>query len=195
MSVVLLSYHTATAMGHTQNIFFTMNFDLLFLANLLEADPGLIFWTTIVFLILWFFLGRTAWKPITSALRSREEKIDNALKEAEKAREEMANLKADHERLISEAKEERSRIIKEAKEIKDGIVNEAKDKAKEESAKILADAQEAIKNEKMAAITEVKNLMGNNAITLAEQVLKRELKDKSEQEAFIEAEVKRISLN
>ena len=167
----------------------------MILASIMEPDLGLFFWTTLVFVLLWILLGKMAWKPITEALRSRESKIEDALHEADKARREMATLKADHERLLVEARDERNRIIKEAKEIKDSVIADAKDKAKAEAAKIVSDAQTIIQNEKMAAITEVKNLLGNATIDLAQEVLKRDLDNEQAQRDFIAKEIEKIDLN
>lgn len=167
---------------------------MLLLSSLLTPELGLIFWTTLIFLLVWGFLGKMAWNPIIGALNERETKISNALNEAEKARQEMANLQSEHLKLLNEAKEERSRIIKEAKEIKESIIGEAREKAKADAAKIVTDAQVAIENQKMAAITEVKNMIGLQAISLSEQILRRELKDRKDQEAFAAEQVKKLSL-
>jgi len=140
-------------------------------------------------------LGKYAFKPIANALKAREQKIEDALAEAQKAREEMKSLTADNEKLLNEAREERAKIIKEAKEIKDSIVADAKDKAKTEASKVLADAKSEIHNQKMAAITDVKNQIGSYSIELAKQILGRELKNSSEQEAFVAQEVKKITLS
>lgn len=166
---------------------------LLLFSALLTPEIGLIFWTTLIFLLLWTLLGKFAWKPIVNALKEREHKIENSLKQADIARQEMANLKTDHERLLNEAKEERAKIIKEAKEIKDSIISEAKEKAKSESAKIIEDAKLEIHNQKMAAITDVKNLIGTTAIDLAKQVIKRELNDTVAHERFVKAEIEKLA--
>jgi F-type H+-transporting ATPase subunit b len=168
---------------------------MLLLNSLMDPSLGIIFWTTLVFVILWFFLAKFAWKPIASALKEREQGIANALSEAEEAREEMASLKAGHEEILIEANEEKANILREAKEIKESIINDAKDKAKAEATKILEMAKDEIHNEKMAAITDVKNLIGSSAVSLASQVLSRELNDKNAQQSFIEQELKRIKLN
>ena len=168
---------------------------MLFLSALLTPDLGLIFWTTLIFLVLWFFLGKFAWNPIVNALRDREDKIENSLRQADIARTEMANLKADHERLLNEAKEERAKIIKEAKEIGDSLVNDAREKAKIEAAKIVADAKTEIHNQKMAAIIDVKNIIGTTAINLAKQVIKRELNDTAAHQRYNAAEIDKIKLN
>ncbi len=68
--------------------------------DLVTPDIGLVFWTTLVFLIVLVILRRMAWKPILNAVNEREESIENALAAAEKAKEEVANLKADNERIL-----------------------------------------------------------------------------------------------
>lgn len=168
---------------------------MILLSALLTPDIGLIFWTTLIFFLLWTLLGKFAWKPMVEALKNREAHIESSLEEAAKAREEMAKLQSSHEKLLNEAKEERAAIIKEAKDIKDSIIAEAKGSAKAEAAKILADAKAEIENQKMAAVIEVKNLIGNTTINLAKQVLGKELSHKNAHESFIKKEIKNIRLN
>ncbi len=163
--------------------------------SLVTPDWGLVAWTTIIFLLLWLLLGKYAFKPIAKSLEDRQNSIDDALSQAEKAREEIASLKADNEKILREAREERAQIIKEAKDQAKRIVDEANDKAKDEIAKKHSDAIAEINNQKMAAIMEVKNMIGAETVKLAENVLSRELSDKSSQEAFIAQEVSKINLN
>jgi F-type H+-transporting ATPase subunit b len=68
--------------------------------ELVTPEWGLIFWTTISFLILLFILRKFAWKPILNAVSDRESSIQKALAEAEEARREMQNLQADNERIL-----------------------------------------------------------------------------------------------
>ena len=161
----------------------------------IEPDPGMLFWTTLLFLTLWFVLGRFAFKPIAKALKDRENSIDDALKSAEKARQEMANLNAKNEELLKQAQEERSKILREAQETKDKIVKDAKGKAKEEAAKIITNAKLEIENQKQAALTEVKNQVGLMALDIAEKVIRKELKGNADQENFVNTLVQDIQLN
>ena len=84
--------------------------------ELLTPGVGLIFWQTVVFLILLFLLSKLAWKPILSSLKEREETIRTSLDMAEKAKQEMAALKADNEILLKEAREERDKILRDARD-------------------------------------------------------------------------------
>ena len=136
-----------------------------------------------------------AFRPIQAALKKREEDIQSSLDEAKNAREEMANLKAENEELLQQAREERAKILKEAKEAKENIIKEAKDKAKEEAKKIVVAAREEIENQKMAALTEVKNQVGVIALDIAEKILRKELDNNSEQEAFVKRLVDEANAN
>lgn len=163
--------------------------------ELVTPSIGLIFWSTLSFLILMFLLTKFAWKPITSALKEREESIDNALKQAEAAREQMLALKNDNERLLNEARAERDRLLKEASEIKDQILAKAKSDAKSEGEKMITAAKEAIEREKLNAMNQLKAQVAVLSVDMAEKVLRKTLADRSQQEAFVNDNLKSISLN
>src|ERR1700679_4031239 len=112
--------------------------------DLLTPGFGLIIWTLLAFLIVFFILKKFAWKPILSSLKDREDGIADSIATAEKVKAEMAQLKNENEALLAKAREERAQLLKEARETRDKIVGEAKDSAKEEAAKIVADARLAI---------------------------------------------------
>lgn len=156
---------------------------------------SLLVWTTILFLTLFFVLRKFAWKPILNSINERESHIENALNQAKKAKEEVAMLTAQNEQIIKEAKAERDAILKEATEMKNKIVNEAKDAAKVEGAKMIESAKKTIENEKMAAITDLKNQVANLSINIAEKVVKGELNNKSEQEKLVANLIKESNIN
>jgi F-type H+-transporting ATPase subunit b len=162
---------------------------------LVKPDLGLVVWMTLAFGLVFFVLSKYAWKPILKAVQTREHNIDEAISKAEKVKLEMAQLQSDNEALLSKAREERAAMLKEAKETKDKMINEAKDIAKAEAAKIIADAQQAIQAQKMAALTDVKNQVGNLVIEVSEKVLKRELNNKTEHESYIKSLTENVKLN
>ena len=162
---------------------------------LVLPDIGLVVWSTLAFSIVLFVLGKFAWKPIMKSIREREDSIDESLAMAERVKTEMAQLKNENEALLVKAREERAQLLKEARETKDKIINEANEQAKVEANKIITDAQAAINQQKMAAITEVKNQVGNLVIEVSEKVLRRELANKADQEVYINTLAKEIKLN
>ena len=163
--------------------------------ELVTPEIGLIFWTTVVFSLLLVVLKKYAWKPILSAVDERNKSIEDALKAADKAKEEMLSLNADNERILMEAKKERDILLKEGREIKDSIIAEAKDKAKVDAEKILTTAKEQIINEKMKAITELKNQVANLSIEIAEKILKSELQDLNKQKELVTTAITNKDLN
>ncbi len=163
--------------------------------DLLLPHLGLMVWVLLAFLIVFFLLRKFAWKPIITGLNERESNIADSIASAEKVKLEMAQLKNDNEKLLAEAREERAILLKEAKETKDKIINEAKDEAKVQAAKILADAQASIQHQKMAALTDIKNQVGNLVVEVSEKVLRRELANKAEQENYIKQLAGEVKLN
>ena len=170
---------------------------MLFLADfsVMKPDPGLIFWTFLIFLLVYLILGRAAFRPIQKALKKREDDIQSSLDEAKKAREEMTQLQAQNEQLLKEAQEERAKILREAKDTKDTIIKEAKDEAKKEAQKIVADAKEQINNMRMETMTNIRNEVGNMAVDIAEKVLRNKLQGDKEQEALVTKLVDEIKFN
>ena len=162
---------------------------------LVKPDLGLVIWMTLTFFIVLFVLAKYAWKPILKAVKSREDNIDNAISQAAKVQAEMAQLKNDNEALLTKAREERATMLKEAKDIKDKMITDAKDLAKAEANKIIVDAQAAINYQKMAALTDIKNQVGNLVIEVSEKVLRKELSNKAEQENFIKQLAGEVKLN
>jgi F-type H+-transporting ATPase subunit b len=163
--------------------------------ELLTPSPGLLFWTLLAFLIVFFILKKFAWPAIINGLNEREKNIAESIASAEKVKLEMAQLKNDNETLLAKAREERAQLLKEAKETKDKMINEAKDLAKEAASKIVADAQASINHQKMAAITELKNQVGNLVVEVSEKILRRELSNKAEQENYIKQLAEEVKLN
>jgi len=154
--------------------------------DLLLPGIGLLFWTLLAFGMVFFLLRKYAWKIIIDSLNEREKGIAESLDAAKKVKAEMAQLKSENEALMAQAREERSQMLKEAKETKDKLINDAKDQAKAEAAKILADANAAIQTQKMAALTDIKNQIGNMVIDVSEKVIRRQLDNKAEQEKYIQ---------
>ena len=115
--------------------------------ELLLPGVGLIFWTLIAFILVFFILRKFAWKPILSSLDRREKTIADSLETAQRVKAEMAQLKNENEEMMAKAREERGAMLKEARETKDRIINEAKEQAKVEANKIIVDAQHAINSQ------------------------------------------------
>ncbi|WP_369048807.1 F0F1 ATP synthase subunit B [Tenacibaculum sp. UWU-22] len=159
-----------------------------------QFSVGLFFWQLILFIALYLFLKKFAWKPILNAVTDREEGIKNALASAEEAKKEMQNLQADNDKLLKEARAERDAMLKEAREIKDNIITEAKEEAKEEAAKMIVNAKATINQEKQAAVADIKKQVAELSIGIAEKVVKKELASSSDQTKLVEDMLQNITL-
>lgn len=157
-------------------------------------DYGTLFWMVIIFGIVVVILKKFAWKPILKALKDRETSIDNALSSADKAREEIKGLKADHEKVIAETRKEKEAILNEARDVKDKLLAEAKAQAEKEGQKMVDSARQQIEAEKKAAISEMKKQVVELSVLVAEKVIQKELKDKNVQEDVIEGLLKDLKL-
>ncbi len=163
--------------------------------QLINPGFGLVFWMTLIFLVVLFILRKYAWKPILESLKEREDSIESALQAAEQAKKEMAELQAKNEELLKKAREEKDALLAEARNMKDKIIAEAREKANQEAKMIVENAREQIEMEKQAVLSEVKNIIASYSIEIAEKVLREELADKKRQQAYVAKLLKEIQLN
>ncbi|MFM7329886.1 MAG: F0F1 ATP synthase subunit B [Bacteroidota bacterium] len=162
--------------------------------DLLTPGTGLLFWQTVVFLALFFFLAKFAWKPILSSLKEREESIQQALDAAEKAKQDMAALQAGNEKLLREAREERDRIVRDAREAANRLIDQAQTEAKKSADKMIEDAKSVINTEKQSALREVKSQVAMFSIEIAEKLVKKNLSSDKAQKDLAESYLKEINL-
>jgi len=162
--------------------------------ELVTPEIGLVFWTTLSFLILLFLLGKFAWKPILGAINEREINIENALMKAEAAKEEMARLTSENESLLRDARAERDVILQEARKLKDKIVGDAREAAQEEGAKMIEKARIEINMQKALAIADVKNQVASLSLEIAEKVLRKQFEDASKQDELVTELLKEVKL-
>ncbi|MEN8927840.1 MAG: F0F1 ATP synthase subunit B [Flavobacteriales bacterium] len=163
--------------------------------DLVTPGLGLIFWTTLSFVILLILLRKFAWKPILTAVSEREEGISKAMNAAEDAKKEMENLTSTNERLLNEAREERDSLMKEAREMKAEIIAKAKEEASSEGEKMIASAKAAIDMERKSAMAELKNQVAAISIDIAEKMVKGNLSGDEKQKELVNELVAEVNLN
>jgi F-type H+-transporting ATPase subunit b len=163
--------------------------------ELLTPGTGLFFWQVVVFVGLFFLLAKLAWKPILSSLKERESSIQSALDSAEKAKAEMALLKADNEKLLREARDERDKILKEAREAAGRLHDQAQTEAKKTADKIMEDAKAIINIEKRAALRDVRAQVALFSIEIAEKLMKKDLSNDASQKELVNSFMKDLKLN
>ncbi|HNV52330.1 MAG TPA: F0F1 ATP synthase subunit B [Tenuifilaceae bacterium] len=163
--------------------------------GLVTPDYGLLFWTMLSFSILLFILRKFAWKPILLGLKSREESIAKALKQADEARAELTRIQESNQVLAEKARLERERDFQEAKAFREKLIEEAKEEARAESQKMIEKAREIIKQEKEAAKKELYVTVASLALELSEKILRKQFSDKDKQSDYINELLKEMSKN
>lgn len=163
--------------------------------ELLTPGLGLIFWQLIGFLALLFILGKFAWKPILGALNERETSIEQALTAAEKAKDEMAQLKSENEQLLAAARKEREQMLRDATEAANKLREEAREQASQESARIVEDARASIEVQKQAALADVKQQVAEMSLTIAEKILRQQLDDQDQQKTYVSKLIEDLNQN
>ncbi|MBM3168049.1 MAG: F0F1 ATP synthase subunit B [Bacteroidetes bacterium] len=163
--------------------------------DLIIPSGGLIFWQLLGFLALLFILIKFAWKPMLASLAERESSIEEALQSAEKARNEMSNLKSENEKLLQEARKERDVILKKAHEASAKMIEDAKTEASKQGAQLIANAKAVIETEKKAALSEVKNQVALLTLEVTEKLLRKQLAEDKAQAALVDQFIKDLKIN
>ena len=163
--------------------------------GIISPEIGTIFWMVLGFSVVFFILKKFGWSAILQTLKEREQSIDEALKSAEKAREDMAILQADHDSLLKEARIEREAIIAEARQIRAELIEKAKDEASGEAGKVLEGARKEIENEKRASLSDIKAQVAQLSVDIAEKILRKELSEDEKQQALIKEMLDDMKLN
>lgn len=163
--------------------------------ELLTPELGLFVWTLLAFLIVFFILKKFAWKPILKTLGEREKGIADSIAAADRVKKEMAAMQNENEKLMQQAREERTQMLREAKQMSEQIIAKAKEDTKAITDKMITDAQQQINQQKMAAMTDVKNQIGALAVEVAEKVLRNKLSTEESQNAYNSLLTQEVSLS
>ncbi len=154
--------------------------------DLLMPSTGLLFWMTVVFLVVLCILGKWGLPAITNMVKKRKAFIDDSLRKAHEANEKLANIQKEGESILQEAREKQAAILKEATDTREAIVMKAQEKAKAESARIVNDAKAEITNEKQQAIREIRAQVAELSVKIAERIVREKLSDDDKQMELID---------
>ncbi len=145
-----------TAVGTTETVATTQAPAHAEKPNLLAFDPGVAVLTLITFLVLLGVLKKFAWTPILNAIDERDRAIRDSLDEAEKVRHESRSAVEEQAKILSEAKAQASKIIREAEEAGKSLRHKLEHTAHEERARIMADTERLISQEREKALRELR---------------------------------------
>jgi len=162
--------------------------------ELVTPDIGLLFWMLLSFSIVLLILKRFAWKPILTALKNREDSIEEALEKAQLAREKTEQAKTEVEKMIIEGRVEKERLLKQAKEDIVTYKRQAQEKVDEQMSLQLKTVNQEIDQQKRVAIEDLKTTVASLAVEISEKILKKELDDTREHDDFIKDSIKTLDI-
>ncbi|HEY7469540.1 MAG TPA: F0F1 ATP synthase subunit B [Acidimicrobiia bacterium] len=136
----------------------------------------------LAFAIVFFFVWRWALPTINKTLEARQQAITGQLSEAEEAKREAESLLADYRAQLAEAKAEGNRIIEEARVAAEQLKADVAARAEEEAAQILSKAREEAQSEKARALADARREVGEISVGLAEKIVGESLDDKLQKE-------------
>lgn len=154
--------------------------------DLLMPSTGLLFWMTIVFLVVLAVLWKWGFPAITNMVRERKDFIDESLRKAHEANEKLANIQQEGESILQEAREKQASILKEATDTREVIVEKAQDKAKAEADRIIAEAKAEIEMEKQNAIRDIRSQVADLSVRIAEKIVREKLSTNDKQMELID---------
>ena len=160
--------------------------------NLLLPDSGLIFWMALIFAIVFFALAKFGFPVITGMVEKRNARINDALEAARKAEEALAHLNQEQERIMAETRDEQARLKKEAAAEREHMISVAREQAKAEAQKIMDEAKARIQEEKETALRDMRREVAKISLTIAEQVVRKEMSTDKGQKELVDTLVDEI---
>lgn len=147
--------------------------------NLLSPNGGLMFWTLVVFLILFFVLGKFVFPKITAAVEAREKALEDAIEAAKRDREEAAKYLEEQRAAIETARNDAQKILAEARSTGEKLRSEMTEETRLQQQDMLDRARREIDAERNRAIAEMRREAVDLAIAGASRVIEKNLDQKS----------------
>ena len=154
---------------------------------LISVTPGLMIWTVICFLIALFVLKKYAFGPIQQMIDTRRERIEQAIAEADNAREEARNLLEEHRKLIGQAKAESEEILAEARRIAEAQRERVREETEEDRVRRLDETRRQIEQATAQALGQIRDEVGQLSLLAAEKITRKSLTDADQKRLIDEA--------
>ncbi|MBQ9591548.1 MAG: F0F1 ATP synthase subunit B [Paludibacteraceae bacterium] len=153
--------------------------------DLFNPESGLVIWMLVVFLLLMAILAKFAFPVISKAIGEREERINNAVKVAEKAEERLRQIDIERNKVLGEAHQQQSLMLEEVKQLKEKLVNEAREEARKEGERMRAEASAEIEAQKNQAMKDIRQEVARLSVEIAGKVLQENLSTDKSQMALV----------
>src|SRR5438874_649376 len=161
---------------------------------LISVTPGLMIWTIVCFAITFFVLRKYAFGPIQQMIDARRQRIEQAIAEADRAREEARHLLEEHRKLIGQAKSESEEILSEARRIADSQRERVREETEEDRQRRLEETRRQIEQATHQALGQIREEIGRLSLLAAEKVTRKSLTE-ADQRRLIDDAVRELDLS
>ena len=150
-----------------------------------SPSAGLVLWTFVIFGLLLFLLSRTAWKPLLRALEQREKRIQEALDEARREREEAQELVEEQRRLLAEAHAQAQEAVAQGRKAAEKLKEQLLEEGRREQEEILTRARSEIERERERALEALRREAVDLSLAATAKLLRRQI-DSAENRRLVE---------
>jgi len=154
---------------------------------LIQVTPGLMIWTIVCFLVVLFVLKRYAFGPIQQMIDTRRERIQQAIDEADRAREEARELLEEHRKLIGQARSDAEGILAEARKVGDAQRDRVRAETEEDRQRRLEETRKQIEQATQQALGQIRDEVGRLSLLAAEKITRKSLTGADQQRLIDEA--------
>jgi F-type H+-transporting ATPase subunit b len=160
---------------------------MLATSPLIQVTPGLMIWTIICFGITFFVLRRFAFGPIQQLIDARREKIEQAIAEADNARQQAREMLEEHRKLIGQAKSEAEEILSEARRVGDAQRERVREETEEDRQRRLEETRRQIEQATHQALGQIREEVGKLSLLAAEKITRKTITGDDQQRLIDEA--------
>jgi F-type H+-transporting ATPase subunit b len=143
--------------------------------GLMSIQVNLMFWTLLIFVILYFILSKFAFGPITKAVEAREKALEDAIEGAKRDRDAAAKLLQEHQAAIDAARGEGQKMIAEGRAIAEKMRTDLLEQTRKEQQDMLERARREIDSERAKAVAQLRREAIDLALAGASKVIEQNL--------------------
>lgn len=143
--------------------------------DLLAPKAGLMFWTLIIFVLLFIVLSKYAFKPLFESVEEREAALEEAIEGAKRDRAEAAELLSQQRALLEAGRADAQKFIADSRAVAEKMRSDMLAQTKEQQEEMLDAARRSIEGEKLNAIAEMRRESIDLAIAGASRVIEQNL--------------------
>ena len=143
--------------------------------GLVSLQVNLMFWTLVIFGLLYFILNKWAFPAVLGAVEAREKALADAIEGAKRDRDEAARLLQEQQKQLDASRGEAQKLIADARQVAEKSRAELIEKTRLDQQEMLARAQREIAAERDKAIAQLRREAVDLAIAGASKVVEENL--------------------